>query len=77
MSLDPKAIHERMFRRRLRFGEEMDSWTWISMREINLRRKQTALQFIEEKLQKGFKVTAGYVTTSVRGHHDYVVLFKK
>jgi hypothetical protein len=47
------------------------------MREINLRRKQTALQFIEEKLQKGFKVTAGYVTTSVRGHHDYVVLFKK
>lgn len=53
----------------------MAGWTMVKTRGLGVKRRP-AREVIAELLAQGHRVTAGYFTTSVRGHHEYMIFWK-
>ena len=68
-----QEIYDGMFRKRIPHGR-LESFQWRSLRSL---RPQKPMAFIQEKLDAGCVVKAGYMTTAVRGYREYIVLWKE
>ncbi len=73
MSEQAKQIYDRMFKKRIAHGA-LKSWTGRSVLSI---RPTKPLEFIQQQLDEGFKVKAGWYATAIRGYHDYWIFWKQ
>ena len=69
MSEKSKQLYEAMFKRRLDPNEPFDGWKRVHSR--------AGEKEIERLLQRGYSVKTGYYTTSIRGFHDYQILWRE
>lgn len=70
-----ETIKNRMFRRRLSPDlRELNSWQRTSIRNIPQRKYK---EYIKNLLEKNYLVTSGYLSTAIRGHHDYWIFHKE
>lgn len=69
---DIEKIHNRIFRRRLDNNKDYSDWSFIRAKDL----KDKLGDKIAELLAQGFKVSGGYHTTSVRGFHQYYLMYK-
>jgi hypothetical protein len=65
-------IHKRIFRRRLDQNKIYKGWTWIHIRDIRGKIDEKIIELLNENNI----VTAGYYTTSIRGYHDYYLMYR-
>jgi len=68
-----EQIKARMYHSPIKVRQE-NGWTFEDSR--NHRGPGKLEAFIQDKLDNGFMVTAGYFTTAVRGFHEYYVAYK-
>jgi len=50
------------------------NWSYSVM---NAKGRDYIISFIEDKLNEGYKVKSGYIGTSIRDCHDYIIFYKK
>lgn len=70
-----EKINTRMYRRRLdpNYNFFAHGWTMYSMREIKPMKPRDKIKSL---LDQGYIVSSGYFCTSVRGYHDYYIMYK-
>lgn len=72
-SKEVEKINTRMYRRRINQNGNYKQWKMLSHWDYKPMQPR---EKIKELLNKGYKVTAGYMATAIRGAHSYYIMYK-